>query len=218
VPKKCAPRRNKRATSPPKSNRELRPAVFLDRDGTIVEEKGYANHISRLEIFPYAARSICRLNRAGLPVIVVTNQSGIARDFFPESLVIQIHKKLKRDLASAGARIDDFYFCPHIRDDRCDCRKPLPGMLKKAAQQHHLDLTRSVVVSDRFDDIHMGHQVGCYTILVLTGYGAGEHQWHRKKWGRQPDHVVKNLEEAVKMILKHQQKGTAPKGNKKEPN
>jgi D-glycero-D-manno-heptose 1,7-bisphosphate phosphatase len=205
VLKKSSPRR-----APKKEQSDQpRPAVFLDRDGTIVEEKGYANHITRLEIFPYSARSIRRLNQAGLPVIVVTNQSGIARDFFPESLVVQIHKTLKQQLARAGARIDDFYYCPHIRDDQCDCRKPLPGMLKKAAHQHHLDLTRSVVVSDRFDDIHMGQQVGCYTILVLTGYGAGEHQWHRKKWERQPDHVVKNLEEAVKMILKHQPHGTA---------
>jgi len=167
---------------------------------------GYLNHLSRLEVFPFAARSIRRLNRAGLPVIVVTNQSGVARDFFPESLLAQVHKKMKRQLARGGARVDAIYYCPHIRDDRCDCRKPLPGMLKRAAQEHHLDLRRSTIVSDRFDDIHMGHQAGCRTILVLTGYGAGEHQWHGKIWLRQPAHIAKNLEQAVEIILTNNQK------------
>src|SRR5580658_6997150 len=106
-----------------------RPAVFLDRDGTICEEMGYLNHISRLQIFSFAADAIARLNRAGLPVIVVTNQSGVARRIFPEALIGQVQEKLDAELAAGGARIDAFYYCPHIKDQVCDCRKPLPGMM-----------------------------------------------------------------------------------------
>ena len=167
-----------------------------------MEEKGYANHISRVEVFPFAAPAIRRLNKAGIPVIVITNQSGIARGFFPESLVHQIHDKMTVELNAAGAHLDGIYFCPHIRDDDCSCRKPLPGMLKQAAREHHLDIKGSAIVSDRYDDIRMGHDTGCETFLVLSGYGRGEYEWHRHEWPRQPDHVVENLAEAVDIVLK----------------
>lgn len=181
-------------------DRPRKPAVFLDRDGTISEETGYVNHLSRFSIFPYAGAAIRRLNEAGFAVIVVTNQSGAARGFFPESLVHEIHAKMREQLAAAGARVDGIYYCPHIRDDNCECRKPLPGMLKRASAEHDLDLRRSVLVSDRYDDISMAHAVGCKSILVLSGYGRGEHEWNRQKWPRQPDHVVENLEKAVDLI------------------
>ena len=178
-----------------------RRAVFLDRDGTISEEMGYVNHLSRFIIFPYAAAAIRRLNHAGLPVIVVTNQSGVARDFFPESLIDRVHHKMKAELAAAGARVDAIYYCPHIRDNNCTCRKPIPGMLDLAAREHALDLADSVLVSDRYDDISMGQSVGCHSILVLSGYGRGEYEYHRRAWPRQPDHVVENLAAAVDLIL-----------------
>ncbi|HKV29070.1 MAG TPA: HAD family hydrolase, partial [Candidatus Acidoferrales bacterium] len=120
-----------------------RSAVFLDRDGTISEEMGYVNHASRFLVFPYAAAAIRRLNQAGLPVIVVTNQSGAARGFFPESLIEKIHEKMKEDLAAGGAHVDGIYYCPHIRDNDCRCRKPLPGMLEQAAREHALELAGS---------------------------------------------------------------------------
>lgn len=186
----------------PKKTPPRLPAVFLDRDGTIMEEKGYANHLSRVEVFPFAAPAIRSLNKAGIPVIVITNQSGIARGFFPELLVHQIHEKMTSELAAAGAHIDGIYFCPHIRDDACSCRKPLPGMLKRAAREHHLEINGSAIVSDRYDDIRMGHDSGCRTFLVLSGYGRGEYEYHRNEWPRQPDHVVENLAEAVKILLK----------------
>ena len=179
-----------------------RQAVFLDRDGTIADEIGYLNHLSRFKVFPFAPAAIRRLNKAGIPVIVVTNQSGVARGFFPESLVRRVHRKMEKELAAAGARVDGIYYCPHIRDDGCACRKPFPGMLKDAARDHNLEISGSTLVSDRYDDIRMGHENGCRTILVLTGYGRGEYQWNRKKWPRQLDHVVENLKDAVKIILK----------------
>ena len=131
-----------------KSNPEpKRRAVFLDRDGTIAEEVGYANHISRFVVYPFAPAAIRRLNEADLPVIVVTNQSGVARGFFPESLIGQMHDKMVEELAAGGAHVDGMYYCPHIRDDQCSCRKPLPGMLELAAREHNLEIFGSVLVS-----------------------------------------------------------------------
>ena len=179
-----------------------RRAVFLDRDGTIAEEVGYANHLSRFVVYPFAPGAIRRLNDAGIPVVVVTNQSGVARGFFPESLIWEMHEKMANELAAAGAHVDAIYYCPHVRDDGCACRKPLPGMLERAAREHHLEIRGSVIVSDRYKDIQMGHESGCRTILVLSGYGRGEYEWNRGKWPRQPDFVVENLVDAVDIILR----------------
>lgn len=179
----------------------FRRAVFLDRDGTICEEMGYVNHIDRLRIFPYAAESIRRLNEAQIPVVVITNQSGIARNIFPESLVQQIHKKMIAELASGGAWIDAIYFCPHRKEDACDCRKPNPGLLERAAREHGLDLPASWVVGDRYADVEMAHRAGGRGILVMTGYGRGEYELHRAKWPRQPDAVADTLMDAVRLIV-----------------
>ena len=179
----------------------LRPAVFLDRDGTICEEVGYLNHISRLHVFPFAAAAIARLNRAGLPVIVVTNQSGISRRIFPESLVREVHERISTELSAGGARIDGYYYCSHTKQDDCDCRKPLPGLLERAAREHGLRLDRSFVVGDRYADVELAHGVGGRGILVLTGYGRGEYELHRQEWRRQPDAVSEDLAEAVEVVL-----------------
>src|SRR5690349_12589932 len=159
----------------------LRPAVFLDRDGTICEEMGYLNHLSRLHVFPFAAAAIAKLNKAGLPVIVVTNQSGVSRRIFPESLVAQIHARISQELSAAGARVDGYYYCAHTRQDDCSCRKPLPGLLEQAAREHGLSLERSFVVGDRYADVKLAHVVGGQGALVLTGYGRGEYELHREE-------------------------------------
>jgi D-glycero-D-manno-heptose 1,7-bisphosphate phosphatase len=188
-------------SSPPA--RHARPAVFLDRDGTICEEVGYLNHISRLHIFPFAAAAIRRLNDAGLPVIVVTNQSGISRDIFPESLIAEAHRRIGEAMTAAGARIDAFYYCTHTRADDCQCRKPLPGLLLQAAREHGLLLPGSFVVGDRYADVELAHAVGGRGLLVLTGYGRGEYEMQRHKWVRQPDDVVADLTAATDVILAH---------------
>ncbi len=177
-------------------------AVFLDRDGTICEEMGYINHISRLHIFPFAADAIRRLKQAGWPVIVVTNQSGVARGIFPESLVGQVHAKLLAELAASGARVDGVYYCPHKTEDACPCRKPFPGMLEQAAREHALVLEGSFVVGDRYADLEMGFRGGGRGILVLTGYGRGDYELHHGEWPRQPDHIAENLSEAADWILR----------------
>jgi D-glycero-D-manno-heptose 1,7-bisphosphate phosphatase len=187
------------ATSP-----ALRPAVFLDRDGTIAEEVGYLNHLSRFHIYPFAADAIRRLKAAGWCVVVVTNQSGVGRGFFPESLVVETHEKLRREMDSAGAQIDAIYFCPHAGADNCECRKPKTGMLVRAATEHALDVKNSWVVGDRYSDIELAHAAGCRSILVMTGYGRGDYEYNRESWPRGPEFVAENLNEAVNIILKEQ--------------
>jgi D-glycero-D-manno-heptose 1,7-bisphosphate phosphatase len=189
----------------------LRRAVFLDRDGTIGEEMGYVNHIDRFQIFPFASEAIRQLNQAEIPVIVVTNQSGIARNIFPESLVYEVHKKMVAQLAAGGAWIDAIYFCPHKSEDACECRKPNPGLLQQAAREHGLDLHASWVVGDRYADLEMAHAAGARGTLVMTGYGRGEYELHRDTWPRQPDALAGNLSDAVRQIL--QIGGGAPRRN-----
>lgn len=175
--------------------------MFLDRDGTIAEEVGYLNHASRFRMFPFAACAIRRLNEAGLAVVVVTNQSGVARGYFPEALVQEVHERMRLGLNLAGARLDGIYYCPHGSAEGCRCRKPRTGMIEQAEREHQLDLPRSFVVGDRFIDMEMGFRAGCKTILVRTGYGVGEETWHAKDWPRRPDAIVDDLERAVDWIL-----------------
>lgn len=179
-----------------------RHAVFLDRDGTIAEEVGYLNHASRFRMFPFVAAAIRRLNAAGLPVIVVTNQSGVGRGYFPESLVHTVHELMTQQLTAAGAHVDAIYYCPHTSADGCECRKPKPGLLERAAREQGLDLHRAFVVGDRYGDIELAHRVGCRGILVRTGYGEGELAWNRPKWPTPPDFVADDLTEATDWILR----------------
>jgi D-glycero-D-manno-heptose 1,7-bisphosphate phosphatase len=176
-------------------------AVFLDRDGTINEEMGYINHLSRFRLLPEAAPAIRRLNEAGLPVVVVTNQSGAARGYFPPSLVDEVHRHLEDLLAQEGARVDAIYACRHAPDARCSCRKPQPGLLLQAAQDLNLDLSRSFLVGDRFVDLQTAANAGVQGILVLTGYGLGEYEQFFGKKQPDPVHVARTLLDAVDFIL-----------------
>jgi len=175
--------------------------VFLDRDGTICEEVGYLNHISRFRMYGGAAAAIAKLNRAGMPAVVVTNQSGVGRGYFPESLVEEVHKLMISELAAGGARLEAVYYCPHVGADECGCRKPKTGLLEQAARELRLELKKSFVVGDRGADVAMGHRAGCRSVLVRTGFGEGELSWHAPNWPRQPDFVARDLSEAVEWIL-----------------
>ena len=180
----------------------LRPAVFLDRDGTIAEEVGYLNHVSRFRILPHVADAIRRLNEAQMPVIVITNQSGVGRGYFPVALVQTVHELMTQQLEAAGARLDAVYYCPHTSADGCDCRKPKTGMLDRAAREHAIDLHRSFVVGDRHGDVEVARRAGARSILVRTGYGEGEYLWNAPKWQYQPDFVAADLADAVHWILR----------------
>lgn len=187
---------------------QKRPAVFLDRDGTISHEVGYVNHLSRFELFPWTAEALRRLRAAGYLTVVVTNQSGVARGYSSEDLVREVHEKLQQELAAAGTRLDGIYYCPHHPSEgqppyrqECDCRKPKPGMLYRAAQELAIDLSRSLLVSDKYEDVAMAQGLGLRGVLVLTGYGRGEYEYRRHLWPRPPDVVAENLLEAVGSIL-----------------
>jgi D-glycero-D-manno-heptose 1,7-bisphosphate phosphatase len=183
------------------SDHRLKAAVFLDRDGTISEEVGYLNHLSRFHMFPFVPPAIRKLNESGLLVFVITNQSGVARGYYPESLVDDVHDLMTRQLTAAGAHVDGIYFCPHTSADACACRKPGPGMLDQASAEHGVDLTRSFVVGDRHSDVQLAHRVGARSIMVRTGYGQGEILWHASKWTLQPDFIAADLSAAADWIL-----------------
>ncbi len=186
----------------------MRAAVFLDRDGTVSEEVGYVNHIDRFRVFPWTGKAVRKLNQAGLAAVLVTNQSGVARGYFPEALVTEIHARLRAELALSDAWLDAIYYCPHHPEGQvaeyrraCDCRKPAPGMILRAAADLHVDLKASFVISDRYQDLAMGFQAGARGVLLLTGYGKGEYHYHRHAWARPPAFVAADLLEASDWIL-----------------
>jgi D-glycero-D-manno-heptose 1,7-bisphosphate phosphatase len=185
-----------------------RPAVFIDRDGTLTEEVGYVNHPSRLRLLPRSAEAIRRLNAAGVAAVVVTNQAGIARGYFSEDVLHAVHERLDAELRRAGAKLDGLYACTHHPTEgappfraACECRKPKTGLLRQAATELGLDLARSTMVGDKASDLVPGRAVGAAAVLVLTGYGLGEWEYGRARFEVQPDHVAGDLLDAVDWAL-----------------
>jgi D-glycero-D-manno-heptose 1,7-bisphosphate phosphatase len=167
-------------TTPPASA-PLRPAVFLDRDGTINEDVGYLSELSHLTLYPWAIDAVRLLNRAGYLVVMVTNQGGIGRRMIRPEFLGELHAVIDARLAAGGAHVDGWYFCPHhpealIEDLRavCGCRKPAPGLLLDAARDHGIDLARSWIVGDKWSDLQAGQRTGGRGILVRTGWGVIE--------------------------------------------
>jgi D-glycero-D-manno-heptose 1,7-bisphosphate phosphatase len=193
-----------RAPSP--EPRIFERAVFLDRDGTIIEEVGYLDRPERVEFFPWTIDAIRVLNRAGLAVVLVSNQSGVARGFFGEDVVDAVHKRMADLLAEGGARIDAYYYCPHHPDGKvprytqtCGCRKPGRGLVDRAVLEFGIDPARSFVVGDRWLDVALGRAVGAQSVLVRTGYGASEADKHPADLAAEA--VVDNLIAATSWIL-----------------
>jgi D-glycero-D-manno-heptose 1,7-bisphosphate phosphatase len=188
-----------------------RRAVFMDRDGTVAEEVGYVNHVSRVRLIPGSAGALRRIRAAGFLAVVVTNQAGVARDYFEEPLVHEAHRRLKELLAREGAELDAIYYCPHHPREgappyrqECDCRKPRPGMLLQAARDLQIDLSRSYMIGDGTVDIAAGRSAGTATVLVLTGYGIGHLEHRRHRWTVEPDHIARDLSAAVDWILERE--------------
>ena len=184
--------------------------MFIDRDGCLTEEVGYVNHVSRVRLLPRTAAAVRRLNEAGLPAVMATNQSGIAKGYFDQDVLDAVHAELQRQLGAAGARLDALYVCTHHPDEGappyradCDCRKPRPGLLRRAAADLGLDLGASVMVGDKISDVATGRAVGAAGVLVLTGYGRGEWEHQRQRWADKPDHVAEDLLDAVEWVLAH---------------
>jgi D-glycero-D-manno-heptose 1,7-bisphosphate phosphatase len=154
-------------------------AVFLDRDGTINEEVGYLDRLEKLRLVPGAAEAIRLINRSGMKAVVVTNQSGVARGFFTEAFVDEVHAHLREMLREEGASLDGFYFCPHhplegrgVYLRHCNCRKPSPGLLLQAIEELSLEPECSYMIGDTLKDIEAASRIGAKGILVRTGYGA----------------------------------------------
>jgi D-glycero-D-manno-heptose 1,7-bisphosphate phosphatase len=186
----------------------VNPAVFLDRDGTLVEEGGYIDRVERFVMFPWTVDAIRLLRRAGYLAVVVTNQAGVAKGIFPESFVDEGRRFLVDRLAEGGVELDGHYYCPHLREAAveayrrdCECRKPRPGMVLQAARDLDIDLSRSVVIGDKRIDVELGWNAGARGILVRTGYGATEALGFGS--GRPPDAICGNLMEAVVWLLDH---------------
>jgi D-glycero-D-manno-heptose 1,7-bisphosphate phosphatase len=185
-----------------------RPAIFFDRDGTLSHEVGYVNHLSRFRLLPYAIDAVRIVNESGWLAVLVTNQAGVARGYFPESLIHEVHAGVRADMEAGGARLDGIYACVHhpsvgeppYRQD-CECRKPRPGLLRQAEKELGVDLARSWMIGDRHGDLEVAWAAGARAALVKTGYGLGELAWRAARWPRQPDLVAEHVLEAVERIV-----------------
>jgi D-glycero-D-manno-heptose 1,7-bisphosphate phosphatase len=184
-----------------------RPAVFLDRDGTMIHDPGYLGRLEGLQWYPYAVDAVRLLNRAGFLVFVTTNQGGVGLGLFDEDFVRTVHETMTARLEAAGARIDGWFYCLHhpravIEALRmaCDCRKPRPGMIRQAQQRFDIDLPRSFVVGDKLSDVGLGHSVAAKSVLVRTGHGENELALLAAADGA-PSFVAPDLIGAVSWIL-----------------
>ena len=170
-------------------------AVFIDRDGTIAKDAHYCRRVEDFEILPTVPQAIRLLNQHGFKVVVITNQSGVARGYFTEATLRQIHQHMSRELAKYGARVDAIYYCPHHPDDGCQCRKPGPGLILKAAGELGINLGGSFMVGDGEMDVKAGKAAGCHTVLVTTGPNRG------KEIEDTPNYIAENVLQAARWIV-----------------
>ena len=184
----------------------MKPAVLLDRDGTINDDVGYLTDVANLVIYPYAIDAIRLLRRAGYAIVVVTNQGGVARGLATTAFVEDTHRRMAAMLAAGGAHVDAWRYCPHHPDGitpelaaACRCRKPEPGLALDAARELGLDLERSWVVGDHWRDVRLGHAVGARSILIRTGHGRDQEA--ARPPGQRVEAICDNLMHAVAVIL-----------------
>jgi D-glycero-D-manno-heptose 1,7-bisphosphate phosphatase len=166
-----------------------RECVFLDRDGTVIEERHYLSDPAGVEVVSGAAAGICAIRQRGLLAVIVSNQSGIGRGLFGWDDVNRVNARMLELLEVEGAQIDGLHICPHTPDDACACRKPASGLVLRAAEELGADPARSLVVGDKRSDIDLGLAVGATTVLVRTGYGAAT----ERELGVRPDYVIDRL-------------------------
>lgn len=186
----------------------MNKAVFLDRDGTVTEEVGYLLDPGMMRLIPGVGDAIRRLNAAGFKVVLVTNQSGVARGYFPESLVHEAHGLLVRMLSAYGAVLDGIYYCPHHPTAGgskytlvCNCRKPETGLIERAAKDLSIDLRQSYMIGDKWSDIETGQRAGMKSILVKTGFAPDDPGNTRPAHVKEPDFIAHDLSDAAGWIL-----------------
>lgn len=182
--------------------RTRRPVVFLDRDGTLIHDRPgyYLARPEEVRLYRGVPEALRLLRRAGYALVVVSNQSGLARGVLDETMLERVHARLKSLLRRGGARLDGIYYCPHHPDDGCRCRKPQPTLARRAARDLSLDLEGSFVVGDKRADVDLGRRLGATTIHLLTGHGRHQRRSHGA--GLRPDRTCRTLLEAARWILK----------------
>ena len=198
-------------------------ALLVDRDGTLCDEVGYVNHVDRLRLLDRSALAIRLAREAGFCTVLITNQAGVARGYFDESLIGKIHSRLVELLAAEGSALDGIYYCPphpEVGSERyrrdCGCRKPKPGMLLRARDELGIDLEASYMIGEQLKDLEAGAAVGARPILVLTGYGRGEFEYHSHRWRLKPHFVAEDLLDAVEWILRAERaNATAAEGSRR---
>lgn len=176
----------------------VRPAVFLDRDGTLVEEVHFLHRPEQLRLLPGAAEAMAALAGAGFALVVVTNQSGIGRGYFSEEDLARVHRALEGMLADRGVHLDGLYYCPHAPDEGCGCRKPGTALYQRACRDLGLEPARSYAVGDRISDVSGAARLGCTPLLVRTGYGREQ---AKGLPADTPIRVVDDLAAAARKIL-----------------
>jgi D-glycero-D-manno-heptose 1,7-bisphosphate phosphatase len=186
----------------------MKPAVFLDRDGTLIEERGYLDKLEDIALFADTPAALRLLRDAGYALVLVTNQAGVARGFFDEAFVQQAHRHLAELLARDRITIDGYYYCPHHPDGVipeysrvCRCRKPAPGMVEQAVRDLDIDIGRSFVIGDKWLDVELATNAGARGILVRTGYGAGVEETPPDL--SRPAAIVDTILDAAREILRH---------------
>jgi len=188
-----------------------RPAIFIDRDGTVNEQRGYINHLSRFIILPGTAEAFRILNQEGFLAIIVSNQSGVARGYFPIELIYNLHSLMKETLLKEGAFIDGIFFCPHYSKGsipeysfECDCRKPKTGLIDQACERFEIDMSRSYMIGDHYTDMELADRSNIKGILVKTGYGTGVIEYNLPLMKFKPCYIANDLLDAVNWIIKNE--------------
>ncbi len=180
----------------------LSPAIFLDRDGTINYDKNYLCCEKDLKIYKNIEKSLIKARNAGFKIVIVTNQSGVARKYFTLTQLKRVNATLVKMLKNLGVKIDGMYYCPHGPDDNCDCRKPKPGMAYQAAKDLNIDLKKSYMIGDSVRDYIFGYNFGGKGIMVLTGHGKKQFA-KIKEQKQKPLAVTRNLSQAIEFVLKN---------------
>jgi D-glycero-D-manno-heptose 1,7-bisphosphate phosphatase len=175
-------------------NSSKQKCIFIDRDGTLIEEVNFLHRVEDLRFFNYTDEAVKLLKEHGFLIVIATNQSGIGRGIYTENQMHNVHQAIQNQLTE---KIDAFYFCPHVPDEGCDCRKPNLGMIESACKDFSIDLSESWMIGDKVLDVELGRNANIKTALVRTGYGEKD----EKKLKNQPDFIAETLIEAVQFII-----------------
>ncbi len=178
-------------------------AIFIDRDGTINLDVHYLDDPDKFEMYPGVGEGVKKLKDSGFKVIVITNQSGIARGYFTEKQLSDIHERMKKEFREFDVMLDGIYYCPHHPDDNCNCRKPNTGLFEKAIREHNIDVKKSYMLGDKILDVGAGKKIGARTVLVPEPNMREEILSKKKEWGYNPDYTADDFMGAVEWILRN---------------